>query len=735
MRFDRCSPDLKNLSTRSLPSTLLKKSERRNLVRYHERVVPPPVAELILTNQIRNDEVSMGFSSVSTQSTPYSQDLRDPPSRDGVQRRYREENYTSMIHESVLQQQPEYSAAEYKSRRMRGKNRNTHRRSTTPEWHVRPMKPVTLSNSKTLSKSSSESIDRPKESPRTIIDKIAENLDVLKDEEMHLSLRNIVSRITSNSSTAEDRSESSANSLSSREREIKSAAATGSHRSIREEERSRAASASHKSEVPGLTIPSTSSLDALCSTYGEHEQYAEDNDDRLIITVSTSMASKITTRARGSGPAKDSFRRMDSLIERSSSLENSASQVSGYNNQSSMNGWEDVNESGTSVQSKQSSVYSRDVKREQLQTTLSELSRRSNGSSARNSQRSSPRIGLSNNNTRLVEGEQVPEEDETFLDKGETRTKWSDVSIHRNLDTTSKQHTASIAQSNSICAIGNFAPQLLSASDTQSKGPDAVGQMISLSSRENDILSAAASRKSGRLSSSCREVLIEEREKPVVKTKRDSAATANGSGNSAWRKIDSVIFTDDQSELKLFRTPVNDVAFDDFLTTTSSCSSISASHDPSGYIVNTSAPAKPKPNFIAVRSNMQFDRVKSVLDRMRAPNGGRVHHNDIVVARDDPSKSAKPLAKPVRRLTPDYVPQTTRHRPMPREASVTDDVASARGVPVVAAASFYGDVKEIVPSVAFPTLRGDPIEEAIFLRPPTQRAPADPPASSVGNSL
>jgi hypothetical protein len=243
-----------------------------------------------------------------------------------------------------------------------------------------------------------------------------------------------------------------------------------------------------------------------------------------------------------------------------------------------------------------------------------------------------------------------------------------------------------------------------SLSSTRFLTKDDVNDVASLCSRENEILSAAASRKTGRHSStSGREVLIEEYEKP-----REAQGELKSSNSAtAWKKIDTVLFGDDESELKLFNTPMKDVAFDDFLTTTSSCSTISASMDPSGYIVNTPN-AAPRLIQFPVRSAVQFDRVKSVLNRMRTPlvqrpspvKGPKQQVLPVIRSNNPLNNVSRPIANklpPICGLVANRVPIVRATDMMLpnlktiQQDTETDDVESAKGVPVVTALSFNGE--------------------------------------------
>lgn len=86
-----CSPTTRRqlkptmTETSSLPSTLLKKTGPNRLLSYHDRVVPPPIRLLDMQEQLSSHQETRMMmmtshdecSSVSTQSTPYSQEYYD----------------------------------------------------------------------------------------------------------------------------------------------------------------------------------------------------------------------------------------------------------------------------------------------------------------------------------------------------------------------------------------------------------------------------------------------------------------------------------------------------------------------------------------------------------------------------------------------------------------------------------------------------------------------------------
>jgi hypothetical protein len=225
-------------------------------------------------------------------------------------------------------------------------------------------------------------------------------------------------------------------------------------------------------------------------------------------------------------------------------------------------------------------------------------------------------------------------------------------------------------------------------------------EVASLCSRDNEIKSAA-SRKTAR--SMHRTLDKETSERDLSWIEEHIKSLARSRPSVTWSNDDLLKGTG-----KSFDTqPTNDVSFDDYLTT-SSCSSISASLDPSGYSVTTGAAVPITYN--TRPDSIRFNKVKSVLDRMRKPviQGTAISSGVLLNPRMIPIVSASSVKVKQRSVAHDtnqrydqvdgttgvpVVSAADLKKSMLIQKSLMDgkdEVESANGLPVVAATSFHG---------------------------------------------
>jgi hypothetical protein len=662
----RCITDLTHVSTNSLPSTLLKKTGGRNQVPFYDRVIPPSITALALDEQ-RNDHEDNDLSSVSTQSTPFSQNISH------------QENSLGLIREVSLygKDLPKERVSPH-SRRSIGQQRP---RRPSPERCIQSTKcePKATTATTTMPMASS------KQSESLRYDK---------------------------------------KSLSDRDDDIKSAANISNHQRLRKMHQT--STEIHK--VRGRTLPINRSTDVLCSN-------DEDDDHRYIVTVTTSRS---TIKARGGRgpPMYASPQRAQGLKSFSFSNSTIDDDISG-DYSTDLAGFDDIlnegkyNYDATSSQidsyitPKRPSFSDNDIASATASKRSGKLSTIESEQSRDNSTIAPKEVNIESNLTSTAMSIKSNRQLSTVSQTSRSSRKGgsSEVSSERNRRFTSSPN---ILTGYMLQRVDNdaVASQSKSLSSTRflSRDDDANDVERNLRSRDDEILSAAASRKTGKTgkysSSRSREVLIEEHEKPRIDTNSTN-------GTTTWRKIDDVLFGDDQSELHLFKTPAKDVAFDDLLTTTSDCSSISVSLDPSGCIVNENR-ATTTINPHHVISDIQFDKVKSALDRMRKP---MMIHTTMAIPNRAMMTYNAPKAKnrigagkfiqnrfkdtvPISNIPTAHTNQTVR-KPSLYDKVAHGVVANVEDVPVVRAQSFHGDTvdQEIIESLPVP-------DQGVFQKPP-----------------
>ena len=641
-----CVTDLTHVSTNSLPSTLLKKTNGRNQVPFHDRIVPSAQQKKPQQrNDTEYDDEDIGEqSSESTQSTPLSRTAATTLNRE--------------ISLDVSRNRPIVAPYQFHSTNNESNNMISQRpRRPSPE------RKKSHQNTAVISSKS----NRPSVIPPTSISRSVKTTSINYMDEFDEFLNS-----TSNLSSPVDLTKSvlqhpSMKSLSSSVRENKKSIVNTTKQSNHNSTILHQ-NATDISEVLGRTIPfSGSSVNVLCSN-----DEADDDDDRhrYIVSITTSRSTIKASGGRNGYPRMDDYVAAKSPVRpmKSYFLNNYSTQQEEEEREEADEAMESNKKIDTTNRSERQDVlhestytYDHNVGKSESFASAKHQSERENDIiSAANSRRSGKQklstitSGRSRDNTNGIVPTETYGRNDCSFDSQKKSTR-SDGSHHHQQSTESlSSRTPSngpfTAQMPASDKGSYFTNNQLERSDSEKKNTtesimkDEASQSKTLSStrfirnashnddddiveaeRENEILSAAASRKTGKTGQTgvrahtistirSREVMIEDHENP---TKKNTAVQST----SAWRKIDDVLFGDDLSELHLFKKPSKDVAFDDLLTTTSDCSSISVSLDPSGRIVNESnvASLKRSGQVRNVITDVEFNRVKSVLDRMKKP--------------------------------------------------------------------------------------------------------------------
>ena len=688
-----CATDLTHVSTNSLPSTLLKKTNGRNQVPFHDRIVASAVTKLQQRNDTDDDRnvYDDELSSVSTQSTPAS---RSQPSQSASKNGSTTTSSKSNREVALDENRNRPLAPPYQLQSTINSNSQRPRRPS-------PERTMSYPNTAIATKTNPRThINAPSSKSRTMKDRVTTGSHVYKED-----IDEFLSR-TNKSSSPIDFTDSilhhpSIKSLSSSARDGKKTSInqtnTSNHNSTIQP------SATDMSEVLGRTIPySGSSVNVLCSN-------DEDDDDRhrCIVTITTSRS---TIKASG---GRNRYPSMDDYVAPTSPLRAMKSySFSNYSTQLEEDEDEDAEDDDVCAKERIDKFDS--TKQNERKDILHESNHSYDHTVSNADKFSSAKF--------------QNEREKDIISAASSRRSGKLSTI---VSEPSRDNTSGCVPNESRGRNENYT----TSSIAMSIGKDEESQSKTLSStrfirnanhnddddiveaqRENEILSAA-SRKSGKTgqtgvrthassSNRSREVMIEDHEKPQKAEPVQST--------TAWRKIDDVLFGDDHSELHLFKSPAKDVAFDDLLTTTSDCSSISVSLDPSGCVVNDSniSSSKRLDQVRNVITDVEFNRVKSVLDQMKKPMAVHTSTNNtgIVTSRAGPTAAVNAPKMKNRIGTGNFVQNRFKNTPQvsivraakqleeTRKASVVRPklseprVVKANYFPIVVQArSFHGD--------------------------------------------
>ena len=650
-----CVTDLSQASASSVPSTLLKKAKGRHQVPFHDRILPSMVSKSQQRHDTDDEDGDGELSPVSTQSLSRSQPSRAHSTRGPT--------FTKVKREVLLdgsRDQPIVAIDHLLDNKSKNSNHQRPRRPSpertmsipnTPT-RLSPPTPTTSTNSIAPSKTTTAS------KSRSFKDGFDDKFDGILNSQRQASPIDFTDSVLQHpsmkvlSSSARDIPNSTPNAMTKQ---------YNHHDTVQQ-------NATDVSEVLGRTIPvSSSSVNVFCSNDDDDDD--DDDRHRYILTVTTSRS---TIKASG-GRKNNGYPRMDEYGALSSPLRPMKSySFSNYSTQlEDDEGTEDNDATITTdmldtihqleksdVLHDSNHAYDQILPSDDYLSSAKLQTERENDIISAASSRRSGKLSTIVSETTRDNTSSDPSTETYGRNENNvivTRAKLSNAGspYHRQSSSSLASQTSSYNRHNSLFNGNEVAGEsfhvieqlakrdsdLNNASKHDTK--DEASQSKTLSStrfisnddydddvveaqRENEILSAAASRKTDKTgrtglrshtssSNRSREVLIEEHENPTEIKKEPNSA--------AWRKIDDVLFGDDQSELHLFKKPTKDVAFDDLLTTTSDCSSISVSLDPSGCIVNESsgAPSKRSNQVTHVITDVEFNRVKSVLDRMRKP--------------------------------------------------------------------------------------------------------------------
>jgi hypothetical protein len=667
-----CVTDLTHVSTNSLPSTLLKKTNGKNQVPFHHRTVPSSLTKLQQRNDTDDDDDDVEMFSVSTQSTPLS---RSQPSRTHSNKKGSTTATASTRDVSLdgSRNRPIVAPCELPyctSNHDNNNNSSSHRpRRPSPERTI-SYQNTTMPVPTTKSRPSANPVAS---TPRSMKNKDASHVGKGDFDDFLSS--------TSNSSAPVDFTETvlqhpSMKSLSSSARESKKSNVNttkqSNHNKILHQ------TATDMSEVLGRTIPFTgSSVNVLCP----NDEEDDDDRHRYIVSITTSRSTIKASGGRNRYPKMGDYAAATSPLKpmKSYSFSNYSTQMEEEEEEEEIDDdtqWNDKVETTNQNESKDilhesNHTYDHNVSKYESVASLNLQKQRQNDINSTATSRHSVKLSTATNSSEPSRDNAsggVPTESQGRNENNSNSAKMMTMSVghydHHRQSTESASRTPShnspftarVPAEHSKCYTNKPLRQSDCEKDNVSEGipKEEASQSKTLSStrfirnsshndddddiveaqRENEILSAAASRKSGKTgqtgmrthtssSNRSREVLIEDHEKP---TKNEAVQST-----TAWRKIDDVLFGDDNSELHLFQKPTKDVAFDDLLTTTSDCSSISVSLDPSGCIVHESN-IKSSNRLDQVRNvitDVEFNRVKSVLDRVKKPMAVHTSTNNV----------------------------------------------------------------------------------------------------------
>lgn len=707
---------LESTEQSSLPSTLLKKTGRRKLLAFQDRVLPPPIRLLdILAEDNERDYNYHEFSSVSTQSTPYSQEYYDRrermptvveavkanntgrPKKDKIadrvslsaSRRHRNSTIHHQHQRQPHQHRDQNSSGVYEKNVAAAHNNknNKSRRPPSPERRSstrqaqllqkrKPPKPDGVSAASAFLKISNhhhhdQMLQHQKQrQDKKVASTTKEDKMLLQQQQQRQVVDDADDGVaffaasvatpespTRNAATASASFEptrhhhnqnhhrgSDETSLCSREEEIKSAAVTAANRSNSSRDRHR-------------------SMTATTADEADDARDDDDNEDYGRMDASADAAAAAASAAAAAAP----FDKKSSNINTNPRSHHSAvvPTMTAATTGNSGTG-------GLSRGSHQATAKKNGNEHELVGVAV--VMRGSGGGSS--SSEASKSTARARGDRGHIESDiccREEEEKETTANSSTTGTTASRLagapsSYYEASVTTlsSKNSSRRYHEDTSFCswekeiiraaainsrgrspksAAGNTATTAAAASRLLSAARrDNDNDAASLCSRENEILSAAASRKTGRSSLPTRDQLhrtmkVERHKKSLswMMNNNDehftSGQTINSNSNSNEKSgaIDRTINEDFLESLEGSldsQQPTKGVSFDDFLTA-SSCSSISASLDPSGYTVTQNRTAvtdvrvvnlyNSNYNTITRPGPIRYDRVKSVLDRIRKP--------------------------------------------------------------------------------------------------------------------
>lgn len=649
-----CVTDLTHVSTNSLPSTLLKKTNGRKQVPFHDRIVP----SLVLKPQQRNDtddddgDDDGELSSVSTQSNPLS---RSQPSRGHSNRG--STTSTKLISDVSLEgsrNRPIVAADELRNVNSINNHPNQRPRRPSPERTMSYQNTTTRSSPPTTVMAS-----HPKSIANTAVSKSRSVKDRVDKHHQRDDFDDFLNSTHTTVSSPVDFNKSVLQHPSMKRLPLSthdSKSIDFNNMKLSQNDNTSLQNATDASEVLGRTIPCGGSSVNVLSSKDDDD---DDDRHRYVVTITTSRSTIKASGGRNRCPRMDDYVTATSPLRpmKSYSFSNYSTQLEEEDDEEE---FDDLH--NTPIQQERSDVLHESnnandhapSNTDRLMSAKFQKERDNDIISAANSRRSGKLSIIESEPSRDNISASIPpsesygrNENNANLTSMTTRSvgnhHFSSVSMTSRTSSDNRRNSSSTeplpvdnSNNSALGRPGQKDSEKFNVPERMSK--DAASQSKSLSStrflsnkspnnhvdediveaqREIEILSAAASRKSGKTGATgvrthrSREVLIEDHEKP----------TKNETGTTAWKKIDDVLFGDDQSELHLFKTPTKDVTFDDLLTTTSDCSSISVSLDPSGCVVNESnaVSSKRQDQVTNVITDVEFNRVKTVLDRMRKP--------------------------------------------------------------------------------------------------------------------